>query len=208
MEHHTIRPAAGGPRRRFTVNAPRDMTPCSATTFNLGSTLIRNSQVPFQYGFVVGYTLDNPPLLHAGLLFQGDFEVGAEKYTFAFADRLHDGIEIHFFNTQDCIGDMFNRIQWTSPNGVIHHFAEYDVKSWYDSWTPAEQLHDFICTELKRTFKVFGIQSARDLQDRQDLTNCVGFTFRGGATLAVDGQRFITDASSVMGQICDVVSHD
>ena len=202
LEHGTISEASSGPSRRFQLNVPRDMDPRSATTFMLGSTLIRNSQVPFQYGFAVGYTR-NKAMYHAGLLFKGNFDVGTENYTFAFADRLHDGIEIHFFNALDSVGDMFKRIQWTTRDGVIHQFTEYDVKSWYDSWTPAAELHDFICTELERTFNVFGIQNASDLQDRQDVTNCIGFTCRGGATLAVDGQRFITDSSSVMRQICD-----
>ena len=202
LEHHIISLFSfDGPKKGFRVTAPSDMVPLSATSFFLDTTLIRNRQVPFQYGFVLGYTR-NKEMYHAGLLFKGDFEVGTVKYKLAFADRLHDGIEIHFFNTEESVGDMFRRFSCRNEEGV-HEFAEYDVKSWYFSWTPAWQLHDFICTELGRTFSLFGIQSARDLQHRQDLTNCIGFTCRGGAELAVDGESFLTDSSSVMGQICD-----
>ena len=136
-------------------------------------------------------------------MLKSDFEVGTVKYTLAFAERLHDCIEIHFFNTEESLGDMFKRFGWPDSQGVVQPFTEYDVKSWYFSWTPAGQLHEFICTELSRTFAVLGIQSAEDLRQKQDLTNCVGFTCRGGAELAVNGKRFLNDASSVMGQICD-----
>ncbi|CAE7252306.1 unnamed protein product [Symbiodinium necroappetens] len=190
-----------GPIQGFRVQRPDDMKALSATSFVLNGTTVRNNKAPFEYGFVLGSTRSHR-MYHAGLLFKSEFEVGTVKYRFAFADRVHDGIEIYFSNNEESVDEMFKRFRCIH-DGQADPFTDCVVKSWHQSWTPAAKLHDFICTELARKFEIFGFKCREDLANKQKLTNCIAFTCRGGAVMARDGECFLADSSALVAQICD-----
>ena len=165
----------------FRIQFDHEISAQGLASVRLKSTEVTNKQLP--YGFTILICKGESqrgPVYHAGLLIEGDFDVGGANHKFLFADRWADGILVWFFDAKQ---EALGRLQTL----LVHDVPLTDCSETplFQATSCASSIVSFVHEELRREMNLRAFRRQEDLA-RLGFTNCIVFSVRAGLLLAAD----------------------
>lgn len=174
----------------ISLASSKDFEAASMTGAVVVGKKIESYKVPYKFSVIIARYADGEgkkTLVHAGILFRGDFEINGAQCEFMLVDRWQNNIGIKGCRTKKAALKAFPDRLNSLP---FKHFKETPE---HESAMPVPAMVPLVTDELQRELKIVTAATLEELLKDPKVTNCIRFAYVGAAALCKHDAKVLLD---------------